>query len=661
VCLDQPQSGATLTAGSPVAASVSTTGAAPTLRKLRFTIDGGYLLTDYAPPYTFQLPTARWVDGSHTLSVVAVYDGFTSQPATVGVTFLNGVSTPPVNTNTFVPSKGTTPAPGAPFVVAAVGDAASGEVAADGVANLIAGWNPNLLLYLGDVYENGSPTEYYNWYGPSGAGPFGRFRSITNPTIGNHEYQLGPTAAGYFDYWDNAPHYYSVDVAGWHLVSIDTNPTFQQTQPGTPQFEWLAQDLAASEAVRPCTIAFMHEPAFSQGAHGGDTSLLPLWSLMESRGVDLVLTGHEHNYQRWTPLDGAGNPSTGGMTEIVVGSGGHGFYAFPPTPDPRRVAGYVGAGALRMELNPTGLDFRFVATSQGLIDSGSIACRGLAPDTTPPSVPAGLQASASSTTTVDLAWSASTDDVGVTGYDVYRDGAPLAQIGPQTSYQDATVTPSTSYVYSVRARDAAGNVSGASAPASVTTPAGSTLIFSDGFESGTLSGWTAASGLTIQSAQVLSGTYAARGIVSGGPGAYASKTLPAPVTDLYATGGFRIASLGSTMNLFRLQTAGGANIATAFVSSSRNLMLRNDVTGSNVYSSTRVSLAQWHEVQVHLSIAGASGHADVWLDGVPQPQLSLDLNLGTNPIGRLVVGDNVRGRTFEVAIDDVAASSGFIA
>jgi hypothetical protein len=661
VCLDQPAANESLTGVAGVAASVSTTGSPPPLRKLRYTLDGLYLLTDYAPPYQFSLPTSRWVDGSHTLSVVAVFDTFTSQAPSIGLTFSNGVTTPPVNTNAFTPATGTTPGPGQSFVVAAVGDGASGETGGGAVSSLITQWNPNLFLYLGDVYENGSPTEYFNYYGPAGSGPFGQFRSITDPTIGNHEYQLGPTAAGYFDYWDNAPHYYSVDTGGWHLVSLDANPDFNQTQPGTPQYQWLNQDLTASEAVLSCTIVFMHEPVFSQGVHGSDPTLLPLWSLMESRGVDLVLTGHEHNYQRWVPMDGAGQPTPDGLTEMVVGTGGHGAYQIPSPRDTRMAVGFdSGSGALRMELNARGLAFQFVSTSQGVVDSGSIPCRGLSPDTTAPTDPTSLQASAVSSTEIDLSWNASTDDVGVTGYDVYRDGTLLTQIGPQTTYKDTSVSPSTSYTYTVRARDAANNVSNDSNQAAATTPAGSTLIFSDGFESGGLSKWTTSSGLVVQSAQVYSGTYAARGTASGGAGASASETLSTTYTDLYSRTRFRIASLGSTMNLLRVQTAGGTNIATLFVSSSQNLMLRNDVGAANVYSSTKVSLATWHEAQIHLTINGASGHVEVWFDGVQQPQLSLNLNLGTTPMGRLIAGDSVRGRTFDFTMDDVAISSGFI-
>ena len=85
------------------------------------------------------------------------------------------------------------------------------------MVNLISSWNPNLFLYLGDVYENGRPMEFDNWYGkPGAAGTYGQFHSITDPAIGNHEY-VGSDISGYEWYWNNVPHYYSYDAGGWHF------------------------------------------------------------------------------------------------------------------------------------------------------------------------------------------------------------------------------------------------------------------------------------------------------------------------------------------------------------------------------------------------------------------------------------------------------------
>ena len=206
-------------------------------------------------------------------------------------------------------------------MLAAAGDGASGETAAGDVTGLIASWNPNLFLYLGDVYEDGTSTEFYNWYGTESTF-YGRFRSITNPVIGNHEYQSGGIAPGYFDYWDNIQRYYSYDAAGWHFIALDSNcGLVPSCAVGQAQYQWLLSDLSTHTNV--CTIAYFHHPVYNVGPEGYTTSMNDLWALMAQHGVDIVLTGHDHDYQRWKPLDENGNPSVTGITEFVVGGGGH--------------------------------------------------------------------------------------------------------------------------------------------------------------------------------------------------------------------------------------------------------------------------------------------------------------------------------------------------
>jgi hypothetical protein len=214
LCITAPADGAALTGPAPITATVSVAGSNPGVQKLIWYLDGQYLLTDYATAYTFVLPTAKFVDGTRLLETEAILrDGFTSGRAAINVTFNNGVTQPPINTNTFTPATGSTPAPGRPFLLAATGDGASGEPKAGAVTDLIANWNPNLFLYLGDVYDDGTPTEFYNWYG-TGSDFYSRFRAITNPTVGNHEYQA--RLHRYFDYWDNVPHY----IASTPLVGM---------------------------------------------------------------------------------------------------------------------------------------------------------------------------------------------------------------------------------------------------------------------------------------------------------------------------------------------------------------------------------------------------------------------------------------------------------
>jgi hypothetical protein len=471
LCIESPADGTTMTGIGQVEASVAVSGTDPGTQQLIFYLDGQYLLTDYEAPFRFELPSDQFVDGSRQLTVVAsMRDGFLSNPAAATVNFANGVTTPPVNTHQFTPRTGTQPQPNTPFVLAAVGDGASGEEDETEVTDLLVDMNPNLFLYLGDVYEKGTLTEFYNWYGTPDRF-YGRLQDITDPTIGNHEYEAG-VADGYFNYWDNVPDYYSFDVTGWHVISLNSNYHFIPVQAGSAQYNWLAQDLESHTV--PCTIAYFHHPVFSVGPEGSRPQMSDIWSLLAQHGVDILLAGHDHSYQRWSPLDQDGEPDAQGITEFVVGSGGHGIQSFIDD-DPRLVRGFDSPedtfGALRLELNPGGAAFRFVNTQGKFLDSGIIPCSGAGPDTTAPTVPDGLSAVPGATGHVTLKWAASRDATGVAGYTIYRNDTSLTTIdGTIPAYVDTSTMLNTPYTYTVAAFDPFGNHSAKSDPISVTTP-----------------------------------------------------------------------------------------------------------------------------------------------------------------------------------------------
>jgi hypothetical protein len=661
VCFTEPEDGAPLSGDATIAASVTVTGIHPGIQKVVFLLDGEYLLTDYAGPYTFSLPTGRFTDGGRVLDVeAAMRDGFVTDRASVDVIFSNGVTEPPVNTNAFTPATGTTPAPGRPFVLAATGDGASGRPDEQAVTNLISAWSPNLFLYTGDVYEKGTPTEFYNWYGTPDRF-YGRFRDITNPTIGNHE-NLTPNSAGYFDYWDNIPHYFSVDVAGWHIVSLDSTGVFAQTTPSSEQYQWLDRDLSSSTA--DCTIAFFHHPRWSVGQSlgAGDADRMAhIWSLLAEHGVDIVLNGHDHNYQRWQPLDASGNVRAGAPTEFVIGSGGHGIQTFAAT-DSRLVRGFDSApehfGALRFELNRSGAAFQFVTIEGATLDSGSVSCSGAPSDESPPTTPTNLSATAPWARQVDLTWTSSTDDVGVTGYDIYRNDQLIARAGPASVFSDTTVERGTTYEYRIRARDASGRVGGWSNTALVTTPLTNPTLFSDGFETGDMSRWTTAVGLVVQQGEVAAGVYAARGTTTG-PAAYAYRTLAMEQAEAYYRLRFKFVSRGAnTVNLLKFRTSLNGSILGFYVSNSGKLGYRNDVAGVSTTSGTTVPVGAWHELQVRLRIDGTAGETETWFNGVRIASLSKTENFGTTPIGRIQLGDTSSGRTYDVAFDEVAVEPG---
>jgi hypothetical protein len=662
LCITAPGADSTVTGSTTVASTVSVTGANPGVQELVYTLSGSKLLWDFQSPYTWALDSTRWVDGTYSLEVSAIMrDGFTTPLTTQSLTFSNGITQTPVNTQTFTPSVGTTPQPGQPLVVSAVGDGGAGQTSETDVVNLISSWNPNLFLYLGDVYENGRPMEFDNWYGqPGAAGTYGQFYSISDPAIGNHEY-VGSDIGGYQWYWNNVPPYYSYNAGGWHFISLNNISKFIGSSPTNANYvaetNWLKQDLANDKSA--CTIAYFHEPMFNVGPEGSATNTAGIWQILAHDKVTLVLNGHDHDYQRWVPMDENGNPSSTGTTEIVDGSGGHGHQAQVTTDSRLAASDFTHFGALRLSLGTSGAGYQFVSTAGATLDSGSIPCRGGRRDTTPPSQPQNLTATALSRTQVQLSWDASTDDVGVTAYDVYRNGALIASAAPPAGYLDQPVQAGTTYNYYVIARDAAGNSSLPSSTATVTTPTNSTM-FSDGFESGDMSQWTTSTGMSAQTQVVNDGTYAAEALAAGAP-AYAYKQLSQSWPSLYYSTRFNIVSQTSgSAYLLRLRTATKGAIAALFVSSTGKLGLRNDVTGVTTTSTTSVSRGVWHTLELYGNINGASGQISVWLDGTPVGQLTGTQSLGTNAIGYLQLGDTSTTNSFDTVFDDVQADPSFI-
>lgn len=223
--------------------------------------------------------------------------------------------------------------------------------------------NPDAFLYLGDVYENGTAGEYANFYDTG----YGRLKSITYPTPGNHEWDR--RSEGYDAYWGSrftTPHYYSFDLGGWHLISLNSEEAHGE---GSAQLDWLRTDI--SERSGNCTIAFWHRPRYSAGTnHGDERSLAPVWGSLAGR-ASIVLTGHDHSYQRFKPIEG--------VTNWVIGSGGHGLTGVDAG-DPRLVASNnTSYGALRLSLTSGRADYAFVNTAGAVLDSGAVRCDPVAP------------------------------------------------------------------------------------------------------------------------------------------------------------------------------------------------------------------------------------------------------------------------------------------
>jgi hypothetical protein len=239
-------------------------------------------------------------------------------------------------------------------------------------ANEIGQLAPTAVLTLGDnQYEDGTLAAFQSVFGST----WGRYLSIMYPAIGNHEY-LTKGAAGYFTYF-GLPPYYSFNLGDWHLVSLDSECSAGGVggcQAGSAQEKWLLADLAAHPSL--CTLVYWHEPRWSSGEHGDASQMTTIWSDLVAAHVDVVLTGHNHDYERFVPLDANGKPSPTGTTEFVVGTGGKNHYGFVTAPLTGEVVrNDKSFGVIQMSLGPTGYSWKFVpAPTYTFTDSGSASC-----------------------------------------------------------------------------------------------------------------------------------------------------------------------------------------------------------------------------------------------------------------------------------------------
>lgn len=242
------------------------------------------------------------------------------------------------------------------------------------IAALAGRLRPTAIAVLGDAqYDRGTGAEFAGSF----ARTWGGLRARLHPAVGNHEY-LTARASGYFSYFGAAaapPNgYYSYDVGAWHVVVLNSNCAFVSCAPGSAQESWLRADLAAHPAR--CTLAYWHHPRFTSGFHGNDLTVAPLWNALYGAGADLVLTGHDHDYERFAPQNSAGRRDPAhGMREFVVGTGGKDLgplRAVKPNSERRDNHNF---GVLALTLRPGGYSWRFVPEPGGALhDAGSGSC-----------------------------------------------------------------------------------------------------------------------------------------------------------------------------------------------------------------------------------------------------------------------------------------------
>ena len=236
------------------------------------------------------------------------------------------------------------------------------------------------MLALGDLqYEDGTWLKFTQSYEAS----WGRVKSITYPAPGNHEYD-SPAAAGYYDYFgaragDRAKGYYSFDLGAWHLIALNSEcSAVGGCGPGSPQLAWLIQDLR-SHTSSACTLAFWHHPRFSSGQHGSDATYHAFWQALYDHDADLVLVGHDHNYERFAPQTplGVADPARG-IRQFVVGTGGKTLRPFATVAANSEVRESATFGILKLTLHPTSYDWAFVPEAgRTFTDTGSGTCHSL--------------------------------------------------------------------------------------------------------------------------------------------------------------------------------------------------------------------------------------------------------------------------------------------
>jgi hypothetical protein len=254
-------------------------------------------------------------------------------------------------------------------------------------SDLLLSIHPTAVLTLGDnQYQRGELRAFLESYDST----WGRLKATTHPVPGNHEYWTA-AAAGYFAYFGDAAGliakgYYSFDLGDWHLIALNSNcGHVGGCGLGSPQERWLHEDLRLHQGK--CVLAYWHHARFSSGIHGSNRAYDPFWRDLYEAGADIVLSGHDHHYERFAPLNPEGKlDQKRGLREFVVGTGGkggwRGFYRFLPFGDRRNPNSEVQNsdtfGVLVLTLRPAGYQWRFLPEpGETFTDSGTGLCHTL--------------------------------------------------------------------------------------------------------------------------------------------------------------------------------------------------------------------------------------------------------------------------------------------
>ncbi len=270
----------------------------------------------------------------------------------------------------------------APVLIGA-GDIANCETQADNLTAEILDRFPTATVFtLGDnVYPQGTAKQFQDCYEPN----WGRHKQRTYPSPGNHDYYA---VAGkpdeippYYTYFGDragppGQGYYSFDLGAWHIVSLNSNIAAES---GSAQAQWLEKDLKTHPNT--CTVAYWHHPVFSSGLHGNNPKMKATWETLSRFGVDVVVNGHDHDYERFAPQTAEGKPSPVGIREFVVGTGGTDLRPVLFAQKNSEVIETTTHGVLKLTLHPTAYDWEFIPINgQTFQDQGTAHCVKTAAD-----------------------------------------------------------------------------------------------------------------------------------------------------------------------------------------------------------------------------------------------------------------------------------------
>lgn len=251
--------------------------------------------------------------------------------------------------------------------------AACTDVDDEGTAALVEAVEGIVFTTGDNVYPDGSAANFTNCYEPS----WGAFKERTRPVVGNHEYLNNPGAAPYFAYFgDNAGPpglgWYRYDAGTWRIYAL-TSECGPSSTCAAAQLEWLSRDLAAEPHL--CVAALWHRPRFSTGGHGNSTRMANVLQLLHDNGADVVITGHDHGYQRFAPsnADGEADPLTG-IRQFVAGMGGAGLYQFASDHPLIETRDNTTHGVLRLDLAPGSYTWEFMGSDGPYTDGGGGTC-----------------------------------------------------------------------------------------------------------------------------------------------------------------------------------------------------------------------------------------------------------------------------------------------